>query len=167
MALDWYLKKFKQIYPSGPPLTDVFQVYQRALSEFSEVEIDVACEKALKRCKYFPTPAELVDLCKHHEGFVITTEKATGPPMTEEERADFAKQMGDLATRLNVKPKPKERPAARPCQPTNPSANYIAMAGSLPLPEWALHQSLSDSVPRSRYEIELIKGARRRQKASR
>ncbi len=69
MALDWYLKKFKQIYSSGPNLGEVFPLYQRALAGIPEFLVDVACEEVLKQCKFFPTAAEILSFVPEQDRF--------------------------------------------------------------------------------------------------
>jgi len=73
MALDYYMKKFREIYPTGPKVSEVFSSYQKALEGIPEFLVDIACEQALKTCKYFPTPAEIRALVPDQDKFTGTS----------------------------------------------------------------------------------------------
>lgn len=154
MALDWYMKKFRDIYPSGPKLMEAFPLYQRALSKYSELDVDVACERALSECKYFPTPAELISFIPKND-FIVTAEKYEDPPLSAEDRALFNQGMEALKIKLGVKPRYVRE---KNCEPFPRSqANYEAMVGSQTLRDWAVNQNLGDDTARSVHEVELIR----------
>lgn len=157
MALDWYLKKFKEIYPTGPKVMDVFCLYEAALGNVSELDLAVACERALRECKYFPTPAEIFALCPKND-FLATSTAYNDLPLTEDDRKIFQDEMALVAKKLNVKPVlPQKVREKYPLPRTWCETNYIAMVGSQTLQEWALGQDLNDSLPRSAQEIECIR----------
>lgn len=154
MALDWYLKKFKEIYPTGPKVMDVFCLYEAALGNVSELDLAVGCERALRECKYFPTPAEIFALCPKND-FVATSIPYKELPLTEDDRKVFQDEMAAVANKLGVKPKIIREKSVQPC--SRSETNFIAMVGSQTLREWAATRFVSDDLPRSSQEILLIR----------
>jgi hypothetical protein len=154
MALDYYMKKFREIYPSGPRIMEVFQLYENALEGIPDIDRDAACERALKECRFFPTPAELLALCPKND-FLVTTTAYDERPLSEDDKKPFLEGMAVIQKQLGVRP---QIVRAKNTQPFPRSeTNFTAMVGSQTLQQWAANQTVSDDLPRSSQEIELIR----------
>jgi hypothetical protein len=77
------------------------------------------------------------------------------PRLSEEDKKPFLDEMAVLREKLGVKPKIVRERNTQPFPRSE--TNYVAMVGSQTLQEWAASQSLSDDLPRSLQEIELIR----------
>ena len=71
-SLRKYLEIFSKIYPSRPPV-EVFPVYERALGDVPDLDLEAACEICLRECRFFPLPAEIRMRVKLPDTFVATT----------------------------------------------------------------------------------------------
>lgn len=93
-SLRKYLEIFSKIYPSRPAF-DMFPVYERALDDVPDLDLEAACEIVLRECRFFPTPAEIRMRVKFPDLFVGTVNKSDcalcgGSGWKRIERADGA-----------------------------------------------------------------------------
>jgi hypothetical protein len=146
--------------------SEAADMYVITLQHLTSSDLQIACDEAAKRCKFFPNPAEILEslrmyqdrqksgyyvpLPDPHAGMTPEEIEAINKPLREELEEAF-KKMGPSRPRL------KAREKVSVPYPWNSGQNYIAMVGSQTLQQWALDQDLNDTLPRTPQEIELIK----------
>lgn len=72
-----YLRAFCKVYPNHPP-TEIFDVYERALADTSDLDLAAACETCLRECTFFPVPAEILKRVKLPD-FMATVNQGNCP----------------------------------------------------------------------------------------
>lgn len=70
-SLGKYLRIFEQIYPSRPDRA-IYDVYERALADIPDLDLEAACEICIRECRFFPLPAEIRMRVKPPDTFVST-----------------------------------------------------------------------------------------------
>jgi hypothetical protein len=158
-----YLAQFKKLYPTHPS-PETWDLYERVLSDVSDMDLAAACEICMGELTYFPMPAQIRERLREPE-FVVTTE----PPIPEEQTitaedlAEINKQFTELTKKLSIDVALKKERRGDPktfawngisftitCDPTlrHPGQSLIA---------WARRQDLSENFPRTSQEIDFIK----------
>lgn len=227
-----YLKMFAECLPRSTELgasTDLsITAFDIALCDLSPSELKLACEESLRRCEWFPRPADIREslrvarerlnefgnsptgkncqFCGGSKWKVVPNPWAPGyeyavrcdcPEITElvcpshwseddclaarelyasskdKPASEWKKEIADAicaigkAMEQELKGKAKERRDRKMVEFQVPDTEYVATVDGVPLLEWAKNQNLSDSLPRTAQEIELIKTMKRLDKPKR
>jgi hypothetical protein len=74
-----YLGIFKKLYPAHPA-PDMWEIYERGLSDVNDVDLSAACEICIRELKFFPMPAEILERVKKPDNFISTAPRYPDEP---------------------------------------------------------------------------------------
>lgn len=129
------------------------KIYIEGLKNFAVEKLDFAFRKSMSECGKIPKLADI--LRRFPDGFLATSQVYEDTPLTPDEKQPIMAEMDALKAKLGVKPRIVRERNAQPYPRTE--ANFVALIGSQTIQEWAATQNLDDDIPRSEYEIALIK----------
>jgi hypothetical protein len=171
--LNSYLKIFGELLPRNKelgPLTAVGVAgYEIALRHLSPEQLRKACEEGLTYWKFFPSSGEIAEawanVRKRQDEAAASYGHSPGTHYDESNRLSqedlqvINEAFAALAQKLSLDNviKQKARQERKAIELEVPSQELIPTVNGVPLTEWALNQDLSDSLPRTPQEIELIK----------
>jgi hypothetical protein len=175
-TLNSYLKIFGELLPRNKelgPLTAVGVAgYEIALRHLSPEQLRKACEEGLTYWKFFPSSGEIAEswanVRKRQEeaavsyGHSPSTHYDEGNRLSQEDLQVINEAFATLAEKLSLDNviKQKARQERKATELEIPSVELIPTVNGVPLTEWALNQDLSDDLPRTPQEIELIKSVK-------
>lgn len=102
-TLNGYLNTFGQVYRQEVGDESV-AAYQAALRHLSPSELKLACDESIKRCKFFPNPAEILESLKvaRDKLPVETGRPAEGEVMSQKERDGIAAEIRKVGQKLSM-----------------------------------------------------------------
>lgn len=130
-TLKGYLSTFAQLYRQE--ITDeAAGAYLDALKHLSPTELKTGCDESVKRCKFFPNPAEILESLKlwRDQNTVRTAVDYEDEPMTEEQKLNFNDGMKKLWAELETKRKNMPRlPVLTDAEREARQASYFGYSG--------------------------------------
>ena len=106
-TLNEYLKDFAQYYRQDVPGEGAILLYQMGLQHLNEAELKIAFQESIKKCKFFPSVAEMLECLKEwkerqpQEGTAQPLPDDTYVP-TPEEVAEFRRELQAIARRKSI-----------------------------------------------------------------
>jgi hypothetical protein len=131
------------------------KIYCASLQRYEPEKIERAMQRCLEECQFIPKIHDIKTRLVSPDGFVVTTSDYRDPQLDALDREVFKQEMEKLRVSLDVKPKIVRERNTEPFPKS--TTDYVAMVGLQTLEQWAASQSLDDSLPRTKLEIELIK----------
>lgn len=150
-------------YSRQDPLSETAMLaYREGLKHLSPKELEIGCKEAIKLTTYFPKVSEILEglrVSRERTPFGTAIQYEDNDPIRPEDLTAINEAFAELGRKLYMDNaiKQKARQERKAVELEAPSQELIPTVNGVPLTEWALNQDLSDDLPRTPQEIELIK----------